>query len=136
DGLAFKAADKANKRHYQQALNSEMLEGRVFFLENSPVIREMSVLAWNDSGLKERDGQPNHHCDATLYVSRESLHWQAKEPDAKPQPGTPEFEQRAREERFQRVREAERKPYREEQPLEESAFIEEFDTPLETGWMV
>ncbi len=136
-GLAFKAADKSNKRHYQTLLNSEMIEGRVFFREDSPVVKEMSVLSWNDSGLKERDGQPNHHCDAVLYVSRESMHWQAKEPIAPPTPGTPEHAQRAREDRIAKMRVAEQcRQYGDEQPENDAAVIAWDEMPLGMGWQI
>lgn len=96
-GLDLKPADKADKRTFQELLNSDLSNGLVKIPEvgAEALIKEWANLLkkWNQLHTKwEEDPQlPNHLADAFLYAWRRAKHWTFL-PQAKPiLPGTPEW---------------------------------------------
>jgi len=70
-------ADKQGKEHWINLLNSDLIQSRVFFLNDTEDLKkEMESLVWEtDNGTikiprKEHPSLPNHNCDAFLYLWR------------------------------------------------------------------
>lgn len=106
-GFYIQAAEKREKYDYIEILNGEFLRGGVKILEGSNLHYELITLQWlmeeNDDKsllartgkLKENPAQPNHLCDAFLYLWRFSHHhWATELPSAPPEMFSDEWQQR------------------------------------------
>jgi len=100
-GIPVEAAEKKQKNDFIELVNGDLIDGRLKVSTDCPKLKEeMETLQWEDpdpsSGfLKESKRQANHHCDAIVYARRKVGHRFAKEPEAKPAPGSREdLEQR------------------------------------------
>lgn len=113
--LFVEKSKKRDKRDHIEIANSELHEGRIKLMESSDLVKQLPLLQWDETGLKERSSQPNDCCDAFVYVWRASRHYYGATPAPTPPervPGTDEFKQRLLEERNEKfdreARDAER----------------------------
>lgn len=120
-GIVVEKADKKDKRDNIEILNGDFVEERCKVLKGSKTSEEMTYLAWDPTGLKEKSGQKNNLSDAFLYMGRRARHRDAREPEKKPAPGSPEY-------------------YLAMEAAEEAHVVEEerrqrrAESDLETGW--
>lgn len=86
--IPFEYADKQDKVTFIELCNSDLIQGKVKFLdvaETRPLWSEMTSLVWVTDGdkikypKKEHPDLPNHRCDAFLYAWRMGYHF-ASEP--------------------------------------------------------
>ncbi len=95
-------AQKKDKLTYIEHMNSDFHMGKIKVLKGLSVVKEWKTLPWADAEDEVRDarhdgksiehkGFPNHECDAALYMWRESRHYRSKEPEAPPEPNTPDY---------------------------------------------
>lgn len=105
--LPIEAAEKANKRGYQKLFAGALRDGNVRVVRATcdQLLDEWKRLPWTEDGSRESDGFDNHCADAVLYAWRTALAHFAVPEEVKPDEGTAEWEERARE---QRVRDAAR----------------------------
>ena len=104
-GWLIQPAEKREKFDHIELLNGDFIAGKLRVLERSNLHIELCTLQWLlDDGddkallarqgkLKENPSQPNHLCDAFLYVWRFSHHYWAQAPVRGPALGSPEFHQ-------------------------------------------
>ncbi len=78
-GIRIIPAKKKNKRDHQEAFNTDLVDRRMLIKAGSRLAAEMAVLAWDDSGLKEKSGQKNNNCDSGLYAGVNCRHHDAQE---------------------------------------------------------
>lgn len=92
-GYFIQAAEKREKFDYIEIMNGEFLSGRAKVLRGSALDLELRTLQWlmeedddksllaRTGKLKENPAQPNHLCDAFLYLWRYSHHhWATERP--------------------------------------------------------
>jgi hypothetical protein len=104
-GFAIQAAEKREKFDYVEILNGEFLRGAVKVIPGSNLDLELRTLQWlmeededksllaRTGKLKENPAQPNHLCDAFLYLWRFSHHhWAKDRPAAGPALYSPEWQ--------------------------------------------
>lgn len=90
-GLALKAAEKTEKASFQRLMNDDLAGGFIKVRASSPIALEWSRLAKDPKDPEKEDPRfPNHSADGGLYGWREAKHWLGEDPDAEPEPGTPE----------------------------------------------
>jgi Terminase large subunit, T4likevirus-type, N-terminal len=93
-GLNVVAADKVQKRDYIELLNADFASEKIRISRDSDLHHELCALTWDLSRgekkylarvgrLKENPNQPNHLCDAWLYLWRWASH-REKAPDETP----------------------------------------------------
>ncbi len=102
-GYFIQAAEKREKFDYIEILNGEFLSGRVKVIPKSGLDLELKCLQWlidddedkallaRTGKLKENPHQPNHLCDAFLYLWRFSHHTWGKPRDVGPEVDTEEW---------------------------------------------
>ncbi len=90
--LPIEAAEKANKRGYQNLLNGDLSRGRVKVVRSAcePLIKEWLELPWREDRSKEAEGFDNHCADALLYGWRAAFAFLEEPAPNVPTPGTPE----------------------------------------------
>lgn len=96
-GLIVEKTKKRDKRDHIELANSELHEGRIKLMVDSDLVRQMPLVQWDETGMKERSSQPNDACDAFVYLMRKSRHYYGKAPApvaAEKVPGTLEYQQR------------------------------------------
>jgi hypothetical protein len=106
-GYAIVAAEKREKFDYIEIMNGEFLSGRAKVLAGSSLDLELRTLQWlmeedddksllaRTGKLKENPAQPNHLCDAWLYLWRFSHHhWAVDRPAADPAEYSAEWQRR------------------------------------------
>lgn len=103
-GFYIEKADKREKFDYIELMNSDFLSGRIKVIPRSGLDLELRTLQWlmeedddksflaRTGKLKENPAQPNHLCDAFLYLWRHSNHFWARSRVEGPAPNTPEFD--------------------------------------------
>ncbi len=114
-GIPIEAAEKNNKRGYQNLLNGALRSRQLMVWPgNEDLEREWNTLPWAEGKQRESDGFANHLADATLYGWRAATAFLEQPVRAKaPALSPPEWE-RAEEERLaaEQDREASRRPDR------------------------
>lgn len=106
-GFHLQAAEKREKFDYIEILNGEFLRGAVKVIAGSDLDLELRTLQWlmeededksllaRTGKLKENPAQPNHLCDAFLYLWRFSHHhWAKDRPAAGPELYSPEWQRK------------------------------------------
>jgi hypothetical protein len=103
-GFYIEKAEKREKYDYIELLNSDFLSGRIKIIPRTDLHNELVTLQWQiEEGedkaflartgkLKENPEQPNHLCDALLYLHRYSHHFWGKPRAAEPEVGSPEHD--------------------------------------------
>jgi hypothetical protein len=99
-GFNILPAEKREKFDHIELLNADFHAGKVRIIEGSNLSLELRTLQWlmhedddksllaRTGKLKENPSQPNHLCDALLYVWRHSFHHFSATPASKLVPGT------------------------------------------------
>lgn len=90
-GIVVQKAVKKDKRDHIELLNGDLVEGRSFILDGSTLSKQMTSLAWDDTGIKEKSGQRNDAADAFVYTWRRCRHRFFETPAAALIPGTTEY---------------------------------------------
>ena len=91
-GIHIEAADKHEKRDFQELLNSELRAGRAKVRKGSKLARQMGMLQWKPDGKTEDKGSsPKDACDAGLYSWRYIYSAYSKPRDVPPAPNTEDF---------------------------------------------
>lgn len=90
--IFLEKAEKKNKRDFIELVNSDLVEQRCFVMAESNLSRQMQILAWDETQIKEKSGQRNDAADAFLYTWRKCRHRFFEDPKDAPKPGTLEFE--------------------------------------------
>lgn len=102
-GFYIQPAEKREKFDYIEIVNGEFMSGRVKIIPRSGLDMELKTLQWlmeddedkallaRTGKLKENPSQPNHLCDAFLYLWRYSMHHWSRSPVNGPEEGSPEW---------------------------------------------
>lgn len=91
--LPIEKAEKKEKRDYIDLLNGDFDDGRCFLMEGSETGRQMLVLSWDETKIKEKSGMRNDLCDALVYTWRRvQHHYSIAAAPPPPEYGTPEWE--------------------------------------------
>lgn len=95
-GLPYmESADKQGKAEHIEIMNSEMIQGKIKFIQGAcdPLIKEMKELIWDEKKEKktEHSACANHCCDAWLYGWRETYNYLSEKPSEKPKPTSDEY---------------------------------------------
>lgn len=94
--IPIEAAQKAHKGGAIERVNADILRGRFWFREGSPLLDQLGKVHWlttkSSTGLLVEDPSiPNDLCDAGLYVHRAAWHFRHGDPPPPPPPpGSPE----------------------------------------------
>lgn len=90
-GIDIEAAEKHEKRDYQELLNSELRAGRAKVRKGSKLARQMSMLQWKPDGKTEdKESSPKDACDASLYSWRYIYSAYSKPKERRPDPHSEE----------------------------------------------
>jgi hypothetical protein len=73
--MSVSAAEKTNKRDYQDLINSDYAANKIHLLADSKLASEQEILQWDDDRKREDPRFKNHLSDAFLYSWRECQHW-------------------------------------------------------------
>lgn len=94
-GLPIHPAEKKKKFDYVKLMNSDLATGKIKIQKGSPLIGEMELLQYHESGrMLEDPAFENDACDAALYAWREAYHWINREREVIPEQGTTEWYER------------------------------------------
>lgn len=99
-GWGIVPAERKDKFDHIELLNSDFHAGRIKLVQGCELEREMLALQWDLSKdtkaqlaktgkLREDSSQPNHLCDAFLYLWRYAYHFWSSPIDQGPPAGTP-----------------------------------------------
>ncbi len=80
--LNIKPAQKNEKKHYIEIMNSAILKGDLVLMRDGTkgLMKEISSVVWNEERTREREGLKCDELDATIYAYREAFHYLEKIP--------------------------------------------------------
>lgn len=112
--LPLESAEKNEKFAHQQAMNDDLLAGRLKVNRHGVLAAEMRVLPKDpEDETKEHEDYDNHACDAGLYGHRELVrrHWKAKKAPTDKRTAAQKQADTYKQRVQQRMQEAKEKPW-------------------------
>ncbi len=116
-GIPIEAAEKSRKLEYIELMNDSLRTGRLKAKKTSRFAQDAMLLEWDKENPEKPKISDRYHSDivdSVLYGHRELMHWLWKEPEIKPQIGSPEHYKRLESDIWDGVRETLHQSQREE----------------------